>query len=580
MLARRILPRRLTLPAADLDRSRSERTPIRHLPAALLLIIGFWQMPVAAVGAHLAYLPGDLGDNRLNNYVLEHGYRWLTREQKRFWDAPFCWPAWKVTARSDAHLGELPFYAAFRAAGADPERAFQHCVLLFFAANFGAALWALRRLGFGSLGAAAGAYVFAFGLPVPEHLGNLQIHPRFLIPPALALAWGVAWRPSWRGVLACALCVVGQLYLSMYMGLMLVGLLGLAGVLTVLVNRGSLPWRDLVRPGWGETLKRVAAVGVAVVASMPLLVPHLRMARESLLLPRETLVQFIPAPSDWLRPTQLATSWKWLGEWLPGWDDPWVGGKMMFAGLVPLLGVGLGLVLLVRGGRGMGRRGLVAVAALTFVTVAVIVVRSEAWSPYESLLSLPLVGTLRGISRVILVLLFPLAISTAWAVDAVGRLGPVAAVLALGVLMIDQRMPPPDDPRWAARHYSIADAQARRHELARQMRHELARAAERGVAPQAVYVFPRPGVGWDLHTQLDAMWAAQEVGLPTLNGWTGHLPQGWFPFESFTGVEVWVRRYGMRLDDPATGVVFLGTPHGFEHEELEQRLRRLSEGGN
>jgi hypothetical protein len=213
------------------------------------------------------------------------------------------------------------------------------------------------------------------------------------------------------------------------------------------------------------------------------------------------------------------------------------------------------------------------------VTVAAVVVRSEAWSPYESMLSLPLVGTLRGISRVILVLLFPLAITTAWLVDAAGRLGPLAGVVALGVLLIDQRTPPPDDPRWAARHYAVADAQARRHELARQMRQAIARAAGRGITPRAVYVFPRPGHGWDLHTQLDAMWAAQEVGLPTLNGWTGHLPTGWFPFPNFTAVEVWVRRYGMRLDDPATGVVFLGTPDGFEHEELEQRLRqRLSEG--
>src|SRR5439155_24163892 len=128
--------------------------------------------------------------------------------------------------------------------------------------------------------------------------------------------------------------------------------------------------------GWGETLKRVAALGVAVVVALPLLVPHLRMARESPLLPRETLVQFIPAPADWLRPTELAASWRWFGDILPRReDDPYLAGKTMFAGLVPLLGVALGLAVLLRPGtRGPGRRGLAVVAALTFVIVAVVVI--------------------------------------------------------------------------------------------------------------------------------------------------------------------------------------------------------------
>src|SRR5262245_30444242 len=83
------------------------------------------------------------------------------------------------------------------------------------------------------------------------------------------------------------------------------------------------------------------------LVALSLLIPHLRMTRESALLPRETLVQFIPAPADWLRPTPLAVSWRWIGEALPGQDDPWVAGKMMFAGLVPLLGAALGLTFLV-----------------------------------------------------------------------------------------------------------------------------------------------------------------------------------------------------------------------------------------
>lgn len=548
-----------------------------HLPAVVLLVVGFWQLPLAAIGTELACIPGDFSDNRLNNYVLEHGYRWATRQEKAFWDAPFLWPTPKATARSDAHIGELPFYAAFRVCGADPERAFQLCVLLFFALNFVSAAWALRQLGLSSVGAAAGAYVFAFGLPVPDHLGNLQLLPRFLVPPAFALAWRLAWQPSWRVTGAFAGCVVGQLYLGMYTGLMLLGVLGIAAAGTLLVHRGRLPWRELLLPGRCEMRKRFAAVALVAVAALPLVIPHLRMARTNQLVPRELLVTFIPGPADWVRPPEVSASWRWLADALP---RPGEGrfeiGAVMFPGLVPLAGVAAGLAMLLR----PGRRGLAAVAALTSVAVAAVVVRSAAWSPYEAMLDMPLLGTLRGICRVILVLLFPLAVSAGWIVEVIVTgakgYGTVVAVLALAGVVADQRLVPHDDPHWPRRRYSIAESQARRHRLAEVIREEIVKSARRGPGPRVLYLFPRTdGPGWDYPTQLDAMWAARDAGIPTMNGWTGYVPPGWFQFRNFTAAEVWMRSLGRRLDYPELGVViFIGTPKGFEDEELEQRLRR------
>ena len=151
--------------------------------------IGFVNFPLQVVGTDFDHLPGDTIDNRLNNFVLEHGYRYLAGKADSFWDAPSFYPSRDSTAMSDAHIGLLPLYASFRAAGLSPEHAFQGWFLVPFVLNFAAAAWAVRRLGYGALAASVAAYVFAFGLPVVAQLTHAQLFPRFFVPPAVVFAF-------------------------------------------------------------------------------------------------------------------------------------------------------------------------------------------------------------------------------------------------------------------------------------------------------------------------------------------------------------------------------------------------------
>ena len=66
-------------------------------------------------------IPGGLSDSRFNMYVLEHGYRWLTRLDKSFWTAPFFYPTPNTIAYSDNHLGSFLFYSGFRILGSSRE---------------------------------------------------------------------------------------------------------------------------------------------------------------------------------------------------------------------------------------------------------------------------------------------------------------------------------------------------------------------------------------------------------------------------------------------------------------------------
>ncbi len=41
---------------------------------------GLYFMPIAVFESNLSKMPGDLGDTRFNNYILEHGHKYLTEK--------------------------------------------------------------------------------------------------------------------------------------------------------------------------------------------------------------------------------------------------------------------------------------------------------------------------------------------------------------------------------------------------------------------------------------------------------------------------------------------------------------------
>src|SRR5512137_326545 len=98
--------------------SRS-KTLISQAPVWIAFILGLGLVILRPLGSQLAFVPGDLGDARFNNYVLEHFYRFITGLTGDYWNAPFFFPFQRTMAFSDNLLGSAPFYALFRWAGLD-----------------------------------------------------------------------------------------------------------------------------------------------------------------------------------------------------------------------------------------------------------------------------------------------------------------------------------------------------------------------------------------------------------------------------------------------------------------------------
>src|SRR6476646_7358941 len=113
-------------------------------------------------------VPGDAGDTRFVQLLMEYGYRWLGGHEggRPYWDLPVFYPVKNALAYSESMLGVAPFYWIWRLLGFGPDTSYSLWLITVLAATFAAGYLLFRRgLGFGELAASAGAWFLAFGSP-------------------------------------------------------------------------------------------------------------------------------------------------------------------------------------------------------------------------------------------------------------------------------------------------------------------------------------------------------------------------------------------------------------------------------
>lgn len=152
--------------------------------ALLVLFIGlvFNAIPGIDYGTRI---PGDLGDNRLNNLILEHLYRFVSG-QGSLWEMNFFYGFPNVLAFSSNHIGAFIFYGIPRFFGFDYAHSFQIWYVCSFIFNYMAAYYSLRKLGYLRVSSALGAYIFSFSLVIYFQQGHAQLLYRFFVPLAVS----------------------------------------------------------------------------------------------------------------------------------------------------------------------------------------------------------------------------------------------------------------------------------------------------------------------------------------------------------------------------------------------------------
>lgn len=498
---------------------------------AIGIVLQFHPMLASGFGR----VQGDWADARLNNYILEHGYRWLLGipGHERFWSPPVFYPAANTAAYSDVLLGVAPLYWPLRLAGLAPDSAFQLWMLVLGTLNFAFAFVLFWR-GFRCrpLASGAGALLLSFAAMRSSQVMHAQLIALWYVviaifallrifEPEPELRAGVTIverRGAWVFTLAAA--CVAQLYSSYYFGWFLSFALIIAAL-----------W-SLVLPGARRRLAltaraNVRTLGVAFVlaalALAPLALHYLGAEHEVGARGFASIEPLLPR----------VESWAYLGDdsWLYGW----LAHDQIFRAL-PLehehrLGLGVATALLAAFGLWLARRRR-SVQLMMLVPLTMALLATE-WPGGFTLwravyLVVPGADALRAVSRIGIAILFPASLGVALLINAISRARRVppsraavtirrrdqrrralAVAAIVGVVVAEQVTKP--------RSYDKLEGRAR-----------VARVeAEIGTWCEAFLYTTIGGDDdpWRYHA--DAMWASMDRGVPTVNGYSGNKPPGW-----------------------------------------------------
>jgi hypothetical protein len=486
------------------------------VPAAALgagLVMAFF--PTLAAG--FAKVQTDLGDTRLNAYLLEHGWLWLTGEPTvRLWHPAFYYPAPDALAFSDLMLSFGPLFWPWRALGCDVMLSLQLWMISAATCNFLVCYGFLRRrAAFDRLGSALGSFVISFAASRIAQLGHQQMLPIFFVIGALWAVWSLvasaavpgAERSRRWAVAALFGCLVAQLYGGYYNFVFALAILVVAGVAALAAASSRRVLADLVRSDWRAIV--AASCGAALLA-LPAVSHYLEAAamagarrpRAALdMLPRLVSYLFVSGRSWW---------YGWMSDLPPIHELP----------VRPEHAVGLGLITtgcLLWVGWKTRSRPAVRFATTIVLALGLLVTMFPAgihlWRfTYHAF---PPLQGIRAVCRIGMLLAIPAGIAIGWMVShrAGGTRGRVVITVAL-LACLEQGV--------TTHSVAVDVAEARVQAIVERV----------DPAAEAFLVLPKGAAGpWVWH-QLDAMWAQQRTGVPTVNGFSGTRPPGW-DFEDF-----------------------------------------------
>ncbi|MCU0360306.1 MAG: hypothetical protein MUF75_06230 [Bacteroidia bacterium] len=308
----------------------------------LLFLFGFYYYCIRLIGLHFEYTPGDYGDSRFINYVLEHGYKWLLGIEPDFWRANFMYPLENNIAISDAMGGVLPIYAFFRFLGCDTEHAYQLWWMTCSALNYLCSYWAFRKFGFSIVIAALGAYLFAFGINNLNQFMHLQINCKFFIPLVIAQLYLFLTTGKLKHQVFALLAFVFQFYSNAYLAIYLALFCLLFLVFFLISEKRYTTFSKLITR---KTLLFASlAFGVSLLLISLVALPYYQMGKTlGGALPYTAISHGLPHFLSYFLPHQMVVVWDFLKSSPIKQDDYWYLHDY-FPGLFVYLGAGLAFV--------------------------------------------------------------------------------------------------------------------------------------------------------------------------------------------------------------------------------------------
>jgi hypothetical protein len=491
---------------------------------------------------------GDEGDARLVVFLHEHW--WQVWHGDRPWRTPPMFhPTTDVLSYSDTYLLDQLLYTPLRLLGVEPFVAYQLCLIALTAVGYAAVTIMLRRhVGLALAPACLLAASVAFANNLYVDTGHGQMYAANVIP-AVALLAVEAWRATtrWRPVAfgAAAGLLLGLLVWStFYLGWFAILLGALAGLIALGLRLGAGEGVDTwhaIRARWRPIAAAATGFAIAMVGFVVTYWSPLTEARGR---SYDEVKGLAPRPFDMLNVGRDNVVWGWAMRALVGSDDPRLEQLNRAVALTPVLLVTVGVsVVGLALGWWRGERSARAVAGLAagLATLVVVVLPVQfgfggAWSWLFRFV--PGGDAIRVYGRIEVVNAFPACLAAGcwvagwqhmrWRVPAGAVALGLCAVIALEQVNLT------DNFRRLDRSEQLA---------------MLDTVATPPPGCTSFDVVPVPARNPD-HASIDAMLIAQRVGVPTVNGYSGWMPDGWSLVPGGDGyaaaVEAWVDQHGLR----------------------------------
>ena len=487
----------------------------------LFFIVGIGSI-VFSFGKNFLKIPGDLGDARFNNYILEHFFQWIIRREPDYWSAPMFYPYPLATAFSDNLLGSAPFYAAIRILGFSRETAFQGWFLLGFMLNYSVTASVLKKENLKSLPVAVGAFFFTFGLPMLAQEGHPQLIYRFCIPAACSFLYSFSRKADLKKILFLTVAIVWQFYLTIYMGFFLVLLIGVMFFVIPLSNSSGnfiKFWILRILSAW-DSAKRseklcffVGLILLLAILSL-LFAPYLQVTKlYHFSRGIDEIKNMLPRLSSYFL-SDHAALWRFGMNNFK--DLPMRHEHQLFPGLAAASLFVIGLLW-----RKFAEKGsflqvhIISLFIIFFMTLTI-----NEKSLYFLILKIPGYNSIRAVTRIQLVLMWPLAVYIAFVTDRIMSLNSpifrIKAALGLLILLLLS-----ESVFFTHSSYSKIEGQKRIDSLRKTTEYSLKKA---NILDPILLIHGKAGDPWFV-TALDAMLTAQELSIPLINGYSGNAPQ-------------------------------------------------------
>ena len=494
----------------------------------IMFLVGCWISVIRNMGPGLTYIPGNLGDNRFNIYQLEHFYRWVVGLDASYWNAAIFYPFPNTTAFGDNLLGTAPLYAFFREFGFDRETAFQIWYIFGFFFNFVSAFYVLHRIGAKPLAGGVGAFFFSFGLPLISQEGHAQLIYRCGVPFACYFLWDFSDRPKLWKLLLVGLSLVWQIYASIYAGIFL-GLLLLATFILFPFFQSSTKGESVffilpkkLESSWRETSLIWRAIfvvsNIALLACLFfLLQPYYSVTRMYGFTRTLSEVSFmLPQPESYFL-ADWSLIWGKLSASMQNikylrWEH------QLFPGSAVIILILASLVWPAKSEyRKLARLYLGATLMLIIATLNL-----HGYSYYPLVMMIPGVDSIRAVSRIVLVLMWPIAVFITSVLDSMLETTFSAKMKAanwfaytLIILLVVESL------AFSHSHFSKTVARNRLADIKSMIPTE--------IPQEPILVLHINQEDWYLGIldEIDAILAAQDLGWPTLNGYSGNYSEGY-----------------------------------------------------